>query len=565
MAVSQPSTKNGSNGTTEAGNIAANSSSQPEELVGTAFLRRKLKIVMLGAGISGIQFAHDVDTRMENVELEVYEKNPDVGGTWYENRYPGCACDVPAHTYHFSWAPNKRWSKFFAPAPEIRQYLSDVVDKHGLRKYMHFNHRAVSAQWQDDSSTWRLELETTDGSGNHITVIRECDVLVKGLGSLNNWKFPDIEGLSAFSGKLMHTANWDETVDLTDKRIAVIGNGASAVQCVAALQPVAKKLVNYARTASWMIPHLFSDGAVQKDYLPEDWDRFEKDPGYYLEYRRRLEKTLAGGFEALWSGSPAQAKLERVTVEHMKKMIHNPRLLEALLPKFEVGCRRFTPGDHYLNAIQQPNASVISDRIDRVIAEGIVDKTGTVTEVDVIVCATGFDVSFEPRFPTMGRGGYSLSENWGKDKPTESYMGALVAHFPNLFVFNPPIAPVIGSAFPGIEATSNYILRLLDRLQADSLKAVVVKESAQKNFNEWAQKQLQKMAFSGNCKSWYKNSKGRVFVPWPGTVAHYVQTTATIRWEDFDFVWADAENKYASLGNGVLEGGVAVESPPLLH
>lgn len=201
-----------------------------------------------------------------------------------------------------------------------------------------------------------------------------------------------------------------------------------------------------------MIPHLFSDGAVQKDCRPlrftdhmmffnanrwadsaETWERFEKDPDYYLEHRRQLEKVLAGGFEALWSGSLAQAELQRTTLKHMKEIIHDPKLLENLLPKFEVGCRRFTPGDHYLNALQQKNVSVISDRIVRLMEQGIADDTSTITEVDVIVCATGFDTSFEPRIPTIGRDGYSLSENWGKDKPTESYMGALVARFPNLF------------------------------------------------------------------------------------------------------------------------------------
>lgn len=154
-----------------------------------------------------------------------------------------CACDVPAHTYQFSWEPNTRWSKFYAPAPEIRQYLNYVVDKHGLRKYIQVNHRAISARWQEDSSTWRVELETTNSLGDLVVVTRECDVLVKGVGTLNNWKNPEIKGLSKFGGKLMHTANWDETVDLKGKRIAVIGNGASAVQCVAALQP--SKLVRW--------------------------------------------------------------------------------------------------------------------------------------------------------------------------------------------------------------------------------------------------------------------------------------------------------------------------------
>lgn len=165
----------------------------------------------------------------------------------------------------------------------------------------------------------------------------------------------------------------------------------------------------------------------------KDWEMFEEDPEFYLQYRLKLEKTLASGFEAIWSGSPAQARLEKETIQHMRDMIQDPRLLQTLLPKFELGCRRFTPGDHYLHALQQDNVSVISDSIVRMTEKGIVDATGTVTECDIIICATGFDASFEPRIPTIGRDGYSLSENWGKDKPTEAYMGAVVARFPNLF------------------------------------------------------------------------------------------------------------------------------------
>ena len=194
-----------------------------------------------------------------------------------------CACDVPAHTYQFSWAPNTRWSKFYAPAPEILAYLQDVVEKHALRKYMHFRHRAVGADWQEESSTWKVRFEVSDSDGKvQDTFVRECDVLVQGIGTLNSWKWPNVEGLQDYRGTLMHTANWDDSIDLRGKTIAIIGNGASAVQCVPALQPgefqlepfevvtdncspVAGKILNYVRTASWQLPHLFSDGDVQKD------------------------------------------------------------------------------------------------------------------------------------------------------------------------------------------------------------------------------------------------------------------------------------------------------------
>ena len=153
-----------------------------------------------------------------------------------------CACDVPAHTYQFSWEPNPRWSKFYAPAAEICEYLNDVVDKHDLRKYMHFNHKVVQAEWLESSSTWKIDLEATDSDGKTSVVTRECDIFLKGIGTLNNWRWPDIDGLHGFKGHLMHTANWDESVDLTGKTVAVIGNGASGVQCVAALQPSKSKV-----------------------------------------------------------------------------------------------------------------------------------------------------------------------------------------------------------------------------------------------------------------------------------------------------------------------------------
>ncbi|KAK5271829.1 hypothetical protein LTR96_003657 [Exophiala xenobiotica] len=548
------------------GHIAPYRASPLAKITSSAFAARHLRILMIGAGISGIQLAHDVTTTMNNYELEIYDKNSGLGGTWFENKYPGCACDVPAHTYMFAWEPNYHWSKFYAPSSEICEYLNRVVDKHDLRKYMRFNHRAINAEWHEESSTWRVELEATDENGRLRTLIRECGILVQGVGALNAWKYPDIAGILDFKGALMHTATWDDSVDLSGKSVAVIGNGASAVQCVAALQPVVGKLHNYMRTASWMLPHLFSeDGSVQKEYPVELRTRFENDPEFYYEYVVKLERNLAGGFEALWTGSDAQKALEHITTEHMKKTIKDPKILATLMPKFEIGCRRFTPGDHYLQALEQDNVQMISDAIVRITEHGITDDTGVNREVDVIVCATGFETSFEPRFPVIGRGGYSLAQNWGKEKPCESYMGAVVARFPNFFVFNPPICPVIGSAFPGIQATSQYIMRMVDRLQHDCLKSIVVKESAQVEFNQWAQQRMQEMAFTGNCKSWYKDANGKVFIPWPGTILHYIHATSLVRWEDFDFVFENPHQKYASLGNGVPPEGFAPESPPWLR
>ncbi|KAK5047677.1 hypothetical protein LTR84_006342 [Exophiala bonariae] len=530
-------------------------------ITGTAHRLRNLKIIMLGAGVSGIQLAYDVATKTKDIELEIYEKNANLGGTWYENRYPGCACDVPAHTYQYSWEPNPRWTKFYAPAPEICAYLNKVVENHDLRKYMHFRHRAINAEWQEKSATWRVRFEVTNESGLLEYFDRESDVVVMGVGTLNNWKFPEVEGLSQFKGSLMHTATWDDSVDLKGKTVAVIGNGASAVQLVPALQPVAGKIYNYVRTASWMLPHLFSDGVVQKDYPLELQLRFENDPQFYYEYRRQLEKNMASGFAALWRGTQAQADLRQGTIQHMQKMIQDPQTLDFLTPDFEIGCRRFTPGDHYLHALQQDNVQMITDHITQVTERGVCDNAGVIRDVDAIICATGFETSYEPRFPITGRNGYSLAENWGIDKTSESYMGAMVAGFPNFFGDYTSVK-LFGSrsAFPGIQATSSYILRVINRLQHDSIRSLSVKDECQSEFNEWVQSRMVEMVFSGN----YKNSKGKVFIPWPGTIAHYVQCTEMIRWEDFDFTWADPSNKYSSFGNGVPLDGIAPECPPWL-
>ncbi|CAM1500624.1 Fc.00g097860.m01.CDS01 [Cosmosporella sp. VM-42] len=457
------------------------------KIEGTAFLPRKLRILMLGAGISGIQLAHDVTTQLENFDLEIYEKNHGL-----------------AHTYQFSWEPNPRWSKYYAPAPEILAYLNNVVDKHDLRKYMRFNHRGVYAEWQEQSATWRVEIEKTDEQGHSHVITRECDIFIQGTGVLNHWKWPEIEGLHDFKGHLLHTASWDNSVDLRGKTVAVIGNAASAVQCVAALQPEVKKLFNYIRTAAWMLPHSFSDGLVQSEYTEDEMKRFETDSQFYYEHRIKLEKVLAGILESMCRGSEGQKTLAQETMRHMESKIKNREILDALKPEFEIGCRRHTPGDHYLNALQQENVTLINSKIVRVTEKGVLDSSGQETTLDALVCATGFDSSYEPRFAVIGKDGYSLSENWGKDKATESYMATMVAKFPNHFVFNAPICPVVGSLYPGIESASSYILRVIHRVQQDAIKTFCVKDDAQREFNEWAQSRMEHMAWSGGCRSWCK-------------------------------------------------------------
>ncbi|KAJ5183656.1 hypothetical protein N7492_001272 [Penicillium capsulatum] len=515
------------------------------DLQPSAFAPRPLKIVVIGAGISGIQFAHDATTALEDVDLEIYDRNPRLGGTWYENRYPGCTCDVPSHTYQFSWAPNPSWSSLYPPAPEIHRYLEDVVDKHNLRRFMSFGVECRSAHWDETLSKWKIVVRNLASQDEKVIW---ADAFVYAVGRLNNYKIPQIPGQEKFHGSQIHTANWPADANMKDKKIIVIGNGASAVQCTAALQPVASTIVNIARGPTWIVPHVFSeDGAVQRQYTAEQKQLLQSSPSRYYDFRIGLEQKLAAGFPGLWKGTKSQARFTSLSQSFMKSKITDQNLLDNLLPEFE-----------------KPNAEYIKDSISKVTEDGLVTSSGRKIACDVIVYATGFE-PYQPRFPVIGRAGQSLSKDWDREGPCESYMSAMVAGFPNLFVFNPPICPVNGSAVPGIERAGNYMARVLSRLQTDRLRSVCVKGQAQKEFNQWVQSRMPHMVWSGPCNSWYKNSSGKVIVPWPGTVLHYYAATTIVRWEDFDLAYEDPTDKFASFGNGVTLDGFVPDRFPWVH
>ncbi|KAL5361448.1 hypothetical protein BJX96DRAFT_165901 [Aspergillus floccosus] len=425
----------------------------------TAFLPRPLKVVVIGAG---------------------------------------CTCDVPSHTYQFSWNSNPKWSKLYAPASEIQQYLESTVEKHDLRRYIWLNWNCVSAQWEERTAHWTTVFEHTQSKEAQVVV---SDVLIYAVGRLNNYRLPEVEGMRNFQGDIVHTACWPASLDVREKTVVVVGNGASAVH-----------------------------------------------PGTYYGHRKSLEQKLAGGFRGLWKGTFAQAQFTAQARSFMESNIHDPALRDALIPDFEAGCRRFTPGAHYLRALQESNITYVRDKVVRLTQNSVITQTGKAYPCDIIVFATGFE-PYRPRFPVMGRDGCSLEECWHPKGPCESYMASMVAGFPNFFASNPPICPVNGSAVPGIERAANYMVRVISRLQTDNLQSVCVKFEAQKRFNEWAQSRMPAMVWSGSCNSWYKNRDGKVIVPWPGTVLHYYAATRI-------------GHEYESFGNGITQDGFVPDEFP---
>ncbi|ETI26084.1 hypothetical protein G647_02861 [Cladophialophora carrionii CBS 160.54] len=490
----------------------------------------------------------------DSVEIKVFEKNSDVGGTWFENRYPACACDVPSHIYQFSFAPNPYWSKFYASSAEIQSYLKAVTLHYRLDRFITFNSRVEKAAWDDARCLWTL----TVGGCEY-----ESEILVNASGILNNPKFPEFAGLEAFSGEVVHTAAWDDQVDVTGKRLAIVGAGASAIQVLPALQKDAHHIDIYIRTPSWITPPSGASFSNEYNhiYTADEKAQFVEDDNYSLQIRKEMEASFNAMFGAFLKGSEKQQEMRSRIETRMKELIHDVDLQQKLIPTFEAGCRRLNPGERYLEALQQENVTPVFESIQMVTTDGIQDSSGKIRPADVLIAATGFDTSFRPRFPIIGTGGQDLREMW-KDEPA-SYCGLAVAGFPNYLLFLGPNTPISNGSLMGIlEGTADFFIRLIRKMRVQQASSFDVRQSVQDDFNNHTQSVMKDLVWTGGCRSWFKNSHGRVTAVWPGSGLHYREFLEADRWEDFE--WRYDGNRFAYWGFGFSqrEGG---ESPDLSY
>ncbi|KAH0430163.1 hypothetical protein CcaCcLH18_05867 [Colletotrichum camelliae] len=503
---------------------------------------RRIRAVIIGAGVSGILMAYKLRKYLgDYVEFQLLEKSPELGGTWFENRYPGCACDVPSHCYQYSFAPNPDWSKFYASSQEIKAYLDGVATHFDLKRFIKFNTKVTNAQWSEDSSTWTVEVE--NGS------TYEAEVLFNAGGILNNLQMPNITGIDTFTGPILHTADWDSSVDLRGKRIGVIGAGASAVQLLPQIQPTATKVTAFIRTPSWISPPVALPEADRPSYSYDEGEktRFRENDSEYLEDRKRLEAQFNGMFDAFFKGSPQQRGLRERFEGRMRSLIRDVALQERLIPKFEAGCRRINPGEQYLLTLQEPNVEPVFESIENITATSIV-AGGVEYPVDVLIAATGFNTTFRPRFPIIGRNGNNLQDIWAEN-PT-SYCGTGVSGFPNYMIFLGPNTPISNGSLMGpIEATGDYFVRILTKMIRQRIRSFDVRIEAQTEFDNHTQEFMRQAVWTGTCRSWFKKDvNGKVSALWCGSSLHYMQSLAEDRWEDYE--WRFDGNRYAYWGNG---------------
>ncbi|RMJ03531.1 hypothetical protein CDV36_014938 [Fusarium kuroshium] len=513
---------------------------------------RHLRIVTVGAGAAGLNLAYQMERHMKAVDHIIYEKNPEVGGTWYENRYPGCACDIPSHNYQFTWEPNPDWNNFYSPAPEILEYFKRLAKKYDLYRFIKLSHQVVGARWISSEGIWRIKVKVLETD----TIIEDwCHFMITASGILNNWKWPDIPGLHSFNGKLMHSAAWESGTTWKDKTVAVLGCGSSGVQIVPTMQPTVKKLITFIRTPTWITAGFAQSKAGPNGanfaFSQERKDEFKADPDAYLRYRKEIEHELNSRFKFIIKDSPEQEEAVRFATNEMRtKLGEDSALIKHLLPTFAVGCRRPTPGNGYLEALTKENVRVVTDAISEIVPEGIKLTTGEVIKVDIFVCATGFDISFCPRYPISGTNGVQLGDQW-KERP-KGYMSLAVDNFPNHFMFLGPNAPIgHGSVLPILEQATKYMMEMLRKCQTEGVKSVVAKGAAVEDFTRHIDEFMKRTAWSSHCRSWFKNGTvdGPIVAVHPGSRIHWFHMLENPRHEDFE--WESlSSNRFAYLGNG---------------
>jgi cyclohexanone monooxygenase len=436
---------------------------------------RLRRIAIIGAGPGGISTA----IRLREVgyqNIVIFERADGVGGTWYNNRYPGLACDVPSHLYSFSFDLNPSWSRAYSPQPEILAYMEGVVDRHNLRPHIRLSMEVVAAHWDDECTVWRVVLANSD--------VETFDVLVSAQGMFNLLNWPEIQGLQQFGGKLFHSARWESDYSLAGKKVAVIGSAASAVQFVPRIAQEVEELHLYQRSPNWVLP---KDEAA---------------------FRQSCLENLAA--------------------------VKDPELRAKLTPNFNWGCTRPLFSNEYYPAFNRQNVELITDGIREIGPDGVVDRTGKKRPADVIICATGYKTDkFLSAIEVTGRNGVRIEDCWREG--AEAFQGITTAGFPNLFMIYGPNTNN-GSLLFMVECQAVYIARHLQWMDRNDITWIDVRPDVMKAYNEELQTDIGKVElWKGGCHNYYRASSGRIVTQYPHTMTVYRSRTMVPDWDAFEY------------------------------
>jgi cation diffusion facilitator CzcD-associated flavoprotein CzcO len=479
--------------------------------------KRYAKAIIIGTGFSGLAAAIRMKQQQDD-DFIVLERAGDVGGVWRDNRYPGCGCDVQSHLYSYSFAPNPHWNREYSPQPEIRAYLRHCAETFGVIWHIRFNTTVQRLTWDENAGEWII---TTD-AGEY-----RARYVFAGMGSLSEPMMPRMEGLDDFKGRVIHSAMWPKDLELAGKCVAVIGTGASAIQFIPNIQPLASILYVFQRTAAWVVPR-------------HDFVISEKAKRRYLRFpllqrlvRRKLylqREWLAFGFR-----HPAVMRLIQIkAVQHMHKAISDPELRKKLTPAYTLGCKRILISNDYYPALAKPNVEVVTSGIQRATERGVLDGNGIERPVDIIIFGTGFQVRDLPYSHWIyGRQGVSLSDAW-KGSPV-SLSSTTVNGFPNLFLlYGPNTGLGHTSMVYMLETQVEHALRLM-RYAERSGPTIEPRAEAQQQYVEWVDQQMKGTVWTaGGCDSWYLDRTGRNSALWPSYTFTFRSRLSHIRFEDYE-------------------------------
>jgi len=488
---------------------------------------RVLDVAVVGAGFSGVCMGYHL-LKAGMLDFVILEKTVGIGGTWYKNTYPGAACDVPSHFYCFSFAPNPNWSRVYSPQAEIRDYIEDCAHRFQVTPHIRIQSSVEKAVFDEETALWNIHLD-----GGKVFKARH---VVLGSGGLNIPSFPDIQGKNDFKGPAFHTAQWQHDVALDNKNIAIIGSAASAIQVVPQVAKTAKNVTIFQRTANYISPRM------DRAYTEEEKEAFRKSPWKLRLLRWRIYMRFDLVLTPLLKRKSFLRKsFTNGILKFMRKQVKDPALQEKLVPDFELGCKRILISDDFYASLNRENVHLVTDGIDHIAEDGVLDKEGSKHEADILVYATGYDLQAQmTSINLIGEKGVSLNELW-KEEP-EAYEGGMVSGFPNVyFVTGPNTGVGSTSVVFMIEAQVSFIMKCLKKAGRNLL--MQPKQDVQAKSNIQLQKELQNTVWATGCKSWYKAESGKIHTLYPHSAGRFRRDKKKLKTADFLFAEKTARQK----------------------
>ncbi|MAE93784.1 MAG: monooxygenase [Deltaproteobacteria bacterium] len=479
---------------------------------------KDLRFVIMGAGMAGILSA----IKLQEAGLDnyaIYEKADRLGGTWRENEYAGIACDVPSHMYCYSFAPNPDWSHRHSPGGEIQAYFEDVARRYEVEPRIQYNTEITRCEFVN--GRWKVEL--SNGSTD------EADFLIAATGVLHHPSYPNIEGLDSFGGASFHTARWNHDVPLAGKRIGIIGTGSSAIQITTALADQVGKLSLFQRTPQWIMP------IENPPYSEEEKAEFRRNPAAMQKIRDDVTQQFIAGFANILHDldSPMLKQIHTTCEANLEENVKDPELREKLRPNYRAACKRLIMSENFYDAIQSPNAELVTEGIERVEEKGVRTKDGRLHELDVLIIATGFKVDrFMRPMEVIGRDGLTLEDAWA-DGPF-SYKAISIPEFPNLFMLNGPYGPVGNFSLIDVaEMQFSYIMQLVDQVRTGACKELGASRAATLEFDSERIEAAKKTIWASGCNSWYLDADG-IPAAWPFTFDRFIDEMAKPHLDHYD-------------------------------